>query len=262
MSGEFLAILDPHQNIFPSGGQRVNILHEATTLSDHMSAFNVDLLHPNYLPATSLDASIVRLPLRQDGKQSNISKKVLTPDEVKQLLLDFVCEEINIVMLFLSHISIIEVLEVDDGGVQRIGRADIKRRPLPLPAGIDNVRREECSVTVSFDTLRPSTSPSSQKWEILHVSSPVDRAIQLLSERLGTDTSDHIAREKLKPTIGLALPVPLKEQWSEGRLFTFLPLPLPTGFPVHIHALFALTQARQNLWNGSERGLVKGTRDE
>ena len=39
-----------------------------------------------------------------------------------------------------------------------------------------------------------------------------------------------------------------------GRLFTFLPLPLKTGFPAHVHALFALTQSRQNLHNSGETG--------
>ncbi|KAF8804890.1 hypothetical protein BYT27DRAFT_7013500, partial [Phlegmacium glaucopus] len=32
--------------------------------------------------------------------------------------------------------------------------------------------------------------------------------------------------------------------------------PLETGFPVHVHALFALTQSRQHLRNSGETGIV------
>ncbi|KAA1478276.1 hypothetical protein DENSPDRAFT_741097, partial [Dentipellis sp. KUC8613] len=43
-----------------------------------------------------------------------------------------------------------------------------------------------------------------------------------------------------------------------GLLFTYLPLPLKTGLPAHIHALFALTPDRQHLRNAEEIGLAEG----
>ncbi|KIO16428.1 hypothetical protein M407DRAFT_86020 [Tulasnella calospora MUT 4182] len=43
----------------------------------------------------------------------------------------------------------------------------------------------------------------------------------------------------------------LKPTFS-GRLFTLLPLPIFTHFPLHIHATLALTSSRQNLRNAQE----------
>ena len=84
-----------------------------------------------------------------------------------------------------------------------------------------------------------------------------------MSERVGYDAEPFLGKEKLDATIALAVQDPVQSgRGSNGQLFTFLPLPLPTGFPLHIHALFALTQARQNLWNGPERGMIKRTRDQ
>ncbi|KAK0502390.1 hypothetical protein EDD18DRAFT_1048553, partial [Armillaria luteobubalina] len=48
---------------------------------------------------------------------------------------------------------------------------------------------------------------------------------------------------------------------TSGRLFTYLPLPIRTGFPCHVHGLFALTQSRQNLTNKTEIGIVRGSDD-
>ncbi len=209
----------------------------------------------------SLEASIIRLPFRQDGSQSEISKKVLTCDEVKKLLTDFIDEEIDIAMLFLSHIEVIEVMEVDDTGVHVIGTAKIKRQCANTLNTNHETTHEVCSVSVHLGH-RSSVGPDRlQCWEVLRMVSSTGRVASLLSDRLGYNVTPHLEREKLNPSIALALPIPLLPG-SQGRLFTFLPLPLPTGFPLHIHSLFALTQARQNLWNGSERGLVKGTRDE
>ncbi|KIO21526.1 hypothetical protein M407DRAFT_41534, partial [Tulasnella calospora MUT 4182] len=51
----------------------------------------------------------------------------------------------------------------------------------------------------------------------------------------------------------LALPVPRNGATSipnfQGRLFALLPLPIITGFPVHINAVLALVSSRQNLRN-------------
>ncbi|EEB88370.1 hypothetical protein MPER_13829, partial [Moniliophthora perniciosa FA553] len=58
----------------------------------------------------------------------------------------------------------------------------------------------------------------------------------------------------------LALAIPTTGKFSAGRLFTFIPLPLSTGFPVHVHGLFALTPSRQHLRNNSEH-VVKQSDD-
>ena len=65
------------------------------------------------------------------------------------------------------------------------------------------------------------------------------------------------------PDVSLAIPLSIATQAETGgRLFTFLPLPLKTGFPTHIHAPFALTQSRQYLRNSGEAGIVSQADDQ
>ncbi|KAG7442183.1 uncharacterized protein BT62DRAFT_906721 [Guyanagaster necrorhizus] len=52
----------------------------------------------------------------------------------------------------------------------------------------------------------------------------------------------------------------MAEQTS-GHLFTYLLLPIYTGFSCHIHGLFVLTQLRQNLTNKIEIGIVHRSND-
>ena len=37
-----------------------------------------------------------------------------------------------------------------------------------------------------------------------------------------------------------------------GNAFCYLPLPGPTGLPVHVHAAFALTDNRRDIWFGGD----------
>ncbi|KIO19901.1 hypothetical protein M407DRAFT_82182 [Tulasnella calospora MUT 4182] len=61
--------------------------------------------------------------------------------------------------------------------------------------------------------------------------------------------------DKLFPHVALAFPVAdgvVPATGLKGRLFTLLPLPIITGFPLHIHAVLSLTSSRQNLRNAQE----------
>ncbi|KIO27690.1 hypothetical protein M407DRAFT_72859 [Tulasnella calospora MUT 4182] len=61
--------------------------------------------------------------------------------------------------------------------------------------------------------------------------------------------------DKLFPHVALAFPDPdpaFPRAPGFGRLFTLLPLPIITRFPLHTHAILALTSSRQNLRNAQE----------
>jgi hypothetical protein len=60
-----------------------------------------------------------------------------------------------------------------------------------------------------------------------------------MSARLEYDVGDRLAADKLSPIVELALP--LDGAPIGGSLYTLLPLPIETGFPVHVNAVFALT---------------------
>ena len=219
--------------------------------ADHLSAFNIDKLVPSYVKGSPFPGTIIRLPLRASGALSKLSAKTLKPEEIRRLLVEFVNEEIGIALLFLSHVTSVVIQEVHERRPWQLGRAKIKRAT--LDCSLPNTKHQEVTVSTS--------SRSSQTWRLVEVAFPASMSHDTLSSKLGYDVKKLLAEEKLLPTVALAIPVPLQSR-SDGRLFTYLPLPLPTGFPCHIHALFALTQARQNLWNCSEKGLVHGTRDE
>ncbi|KIO21523.1 hypothetical protein M407DRAFT_80303, partial [Tulasnella calospora MUT 4182] len=73
-----------------------------------------------------------------------------------------------------------------------------------------------------------------------------------------------MSKDKLGRHVALALPVPRDGASSitdfQGRLFTLLPLPIITGFPVHINAVLALVSSRQNLRNSMD--VEAGSREE
>ena len=229
----------------------MNFTTNPTLYSGHLRAFSIEKFVPAYKFGTPLDGTIIRLPLRLDASTSRISSKALTPGEIQQLLDEFVKQEMEIALLFLSHLTCVVVMEVRDDQSWSFREVEIKRTP--LKCSIPATSYQE--VTVTLPSMR------SQTWRLIEVVSSIDTCAQLLTQRLGYDAKAALEKEKLSPVVALAIPFPLQSR-SDGRLFTFLPLPLPTGFPCHIHALFALTQARQNLWNCSEKGLVRGTRDE
>ncbi|KAL4245751.1 hypothetical protein ABKN59_001667 [Abortiporus biennis] len=260
LSGSSLAILDPHRAYGP-GGYKVDFITDFDVCADHLAAFYPSQFDSTWTAGKPFEGTIIRLPLRQDASWSRISTKTLDPKEIKKLLLDFIKEEIDIAMLFLSHISSVNIVEVDNSGRRQLVKVEINRTSLPsLPSSQVGVERvERCTVLVDDDSEGVPRHP--QDWCILHVTFPIETCTEVLSTNLGPNTASRLQREKLKPILGLAVPLPLSLDRS-GRLFTYLPLPLPTGFPLHIHALFALTQARQNLWSCSEKGMVHGTRDE
>ena len=70
-----------------------------------------------------------------------------------------------------------------------------------------------------------------------------------------------LSEDKLNPTVDLAVSNEFSTLTEEGRLFTFLPLPLKTSFPIHINCVFSLTQSRQNLRNAGEVGIVSDSED-
>ena len=50
---------------------------------------------------------------------------------------------------------------------------------------------------------------------------------------------------------GRPLP-PDSAERSGGRAFCFLPLPVQTGFPVHVNAFFELSANRRDVWSGDD----------
>ncbi|KAL0062525.1 hypothetical protein AAF712_010564 [Marasmius tenuissimus] len=249
-----LAIFDPHNHIFPGGGIRVDI----TTCDDHYSdvitAFG-SVLPPEHVGP--IDGTAFRFPLRTDSG-SKISSKIVKAEELKELLRKFVEEELDIVLLFLRHVRIIKIYLVDEDGTRTLhSRCEITR-PEPQQLG-GEYRLGSCEVT---SEIAGRANAETASWYILHGDFPAGGASKLLSDRLKHDVSAVLQKNKLSPGMALAIQRDRLEVLGQGRLFTFLPLPLATGFPVHVHGLFSLTQSRQNLRNTGEiKGVLESSDD-
>ena len=182
---------------------------------------------------------------------------MVDPTEVRELLEEFVRKEIDISLLFLKNVSSIEVHEIDECGKGIcLAKANIIRdREDSLDVDDESHRTHRSTVIV--DT--PTVGPVEKTWRILQSSFPQSQAIVHLLEY---DSISILSRHKLLPEVSIAMPLSiLTEAEIGGRLFTYLPLPLRTGFPGHVHGLFALTQSRQNLRNSGEIGIARGSDD-
>ncbi|KAJ6617959.1 hypothetical protein B0H10DRAFT_1947944 [Mycena sp. CBHHK59/15] len=258
LSGPSLAILDPHHNFSESGGTKLDFAPKAVEYSDQLDAFEFflprDARHQNF------PGSVIRLPLRRPGTQSSISSKAVDAAEIRQLFEDFIREEIGISLLFLKNVTTVEVHEVDaQGGRRCLAKSSIQRTER-VSWTADSDRHTAFKCTVAVET--PLRGRVEQTWRIAHSYFPEAYFISLLSLRLGQDPRPVLAKHKLLAEMAIAIPLSiLTKEENAGRLFTYLPLPLKTGFPGHVHALFALTQSRQNLNNGGEIGIVRGSED-
>lgn len=256
LSGSHLAILDPKHDFaefsgVKIGGVKLNIEEEWRKYSDHLAAFN------SFLPQSAwgepFSGSAFRLPLRTSA--SEISHKIVSPDEISDLLKDFAKEELNISLLFLRNVSSIEMYEISaDGERTQIATATVDRTPSQAHGQYE----------IQKVTIRTHLAGSSEEreWRIIHAPFSEAKAIHALSLRLGGNPTTTLSQHKLSPVIDLAIPLNSSNSVDVGRLFTYLPLPLRTEFPVHINALFALTQSRQNLRNAGEVGVVKKSDDQ
>ena len=189
--------------------------------------------------------------MRTASPESRISGKKATAEEIRGLLLDFVRKELDVAMLFLSHLTSIEVREIGvDGEVTVLASATASPRPTAYPDG-DSFASYTRTITTVGDAAATIC-----EWSVIQGSSQKEEAIDLLCESLQASkdkewVKGEVEREKLRPDVALAFPTNAPQAFR-GRLFTYLPLPLVTGFPCHIHGVFSLTDSRQNLRNPSE----------
>ncbi|KAG7085716.1 hypothetical protein E1B28_003260 [Marasmius oreades] len=113
-----------------------------------------------------------------------------------------------------------------------------------------------CNVATGCELERTAS------WLILSGDFSSQAASATLSKRIGFDVTKALYNNKLLPKMALAIQSGPTRVYDRGRLFTFLPLPISTAFPLHVHGLFSLTQSRQNLRNvGEKKGVAEGSND-
>ncbi|KJA15458.1 hypothetical protein HYPSUDRAFT_172585 [Hypholoma sublateritium FD-334 SS-4] len=253
VSGSTFAMFDPLKAFTDSAGRRDDLRHTMANSPDHLTSFSgLPVPIPSLSNPNEFDGTVIRCPLR--SKASDISSKLVRPADIAHLFHEFVSEEIGICLLFLRHIRHIEIYDVNERGETTVVADLTISRSLPILFEDDKVETYTAIVK-----MRTRDQAKEKSWRILHSRSDQQEIIQLLGK---DDIRETLKKHKLLPDIGIAIPTSITtEREIFGRLFTFLPLPLPTNFPAHIHAYFALSQSRQNLRNSSEIGLVPGSDD-
>ena len=236
-------ILDPHNEFeaFP-GGISIDIIDEGPDYQDQLAPF----ISITKDPYKFYQGTIFRLPLRTKDQaiRSRIKNEATSPSEIRQLLEGFGHNELEEAILFLRNISTIEIRHISSSGQEYfIGRATIDPRNTSSSALF--TRRVICETSAGNSRTRI--------WRFSTCLTDKSTAAQIMSKRLDYDIGDELNKEKLVANIELAMP--LSGPSIQGRLFTLLPLPIKTGFPLHFNAVFALTPDRQSLKNVEEAGL-------
>jgi len=175
---------------------------------------------------------------------------------ISRLFHDFLNEEAEMTLLFLRNISHISIQEIGaDGSPTSLAEISITRSP---STSMDTSPRTLTATT----TLTRHHSSQTQNWRILHTLYPQTEAVELLSQEPGSNRQNlqgFLKFSKLAPEIAIAANM---DRPVSGRLFTYLPLSISSGLPIHVHALFALDLSRRHLRNHNDIGLQPGSRDQ
>ncbi|KAI0739601.1 hypothetical protein C8Q80DRAFT_1240735 [Daedaleopsis nitida] len=266
LSGDQFVIFDPHRWAFEHGGWKESLDDIVSRYEDQLVPFR-SIIGDGAIKDFS--GTVVRLALRSPCSQSRISTDQPSPGKIHDLLVEFIQQELHMIMLFLTHLTSIVIREIDEHGRETLlATAFTSSQPRTLPVHTDpsgTFKLETRNVSVTYNSsVRPATAAESCEWAMIQTSFPNDECVKHLSGVFGNDLERvraELAREKLRSNLSIAFPVfDGHGAMSNGRLFTFLPLPLETGFPCHIHGVFSLTDSRQNMRNPSETVLA-GTAD-
>ena len=237
-------VLDPHRAFIEHPGRiSINVVQEGSRYKDQLASFT-SIIPGEIAP---FSGTAFRLPLRtgQQATRTRISDKATYVAELREILREFVSNELESVILFLKHITSIEVRRIDPRGKQStLGKVEIDRLDVPYDPG--HVLR-----TIKLSTEDGTTT--TRRWFFYHHHIEKNEATRLISSRLEYDIEDRLAQEKLTPGVDIAFP--LEEPNIRGGLFTLLPLPITLpGSSFHLNATFALTPDRQNLKKKQEVG--------
>ncbi|KAJ7172036.1 hypothetical protein C8R46DRAFT_1190033 [Mycena filopes] len=261
LSGGTLGIFDPHDRFtgLGVGGLEIDLAHEASQFHDQLVPFADLLGSKDFFPGT-----IVRLPLRtvEQAPRSTIKQTAVEASEIVTLFRDFVEKELSVVMLFLKHVRSIRLKVIDAGGVETfIGGAEI---PDPSISGKRAFFPDNAPSSTTFRCTINVETPggkTAKAWRLFHSIGSTSDAAAVLGGLLGYHVeTELLVKDKLFSHVALAFPID-QDQGLDGRLFTLLPLPIFTRFPVHFHGILALTQDRQSLRNIEEIGTGPRSRE-
>ncbi|KAG8900745.1 hypothetical protein FRC00_011481 [Tulasnella sp. 408] len=265
LSGKKLLILDPNEFVSASTGliwpssNGTSQEYDRQKYPGHLKGFDC-------VPGIGDDdyrGTAIRLPLRLSNSNSRIKSTPTSTQDIDGMFDNFMTKDLPEVMLFLKNIETIELSKLSSNNVlttlaiARIENIDkIKAQRSKDRGQQRGVDRYDLSIRVE---RKQDSTVTTSKWVITHFSDTFTDVANTISKSLGQDlgiTNKAMKEDKLFPHVALAFPdldpaLPRPTDFR-GRLFTLLPLPIITRFPLHTHAILALTSSRQNLRNAQE----------
>ena len=262
VSGNRLAYLDPHEEIWPrETGQWYDIDGNAR-YTDTFAPF--ENLCGFSVRNTRYNGTLFRFPLRNARRAKRVSTHTYDVNKLRELL-TALREEAKCILLFLRSVRTVEVFEISESGVhssllkvsvcetsidqlaqKRSGfQTDLQKlfhaQSFGIREKLSQVIRVQVDVNDSYNRTK-----SSSKWLVAH--------------RVGSHSSEvrKLAQElKVFPWVGVALETSAQNiESSGGRVFCVLPMPLEVSchLPVHVNGTFSLNDERRELkWRGVER---------
>ena len=264
--GETLCIMDPHCRYVPganklSPGRRFDKIGEGFwnrfpgMKSPYMRGDSVDNLPPEIL-----NGSLFRFPLRHTQrkiKHSEIIETDINPEELGDNLCAWMAE-IKQTMFFLNNVAELKLLVIGDKSAElktvfhyktRIEDSAMSDKGVfqgKLTTFKDGGSCNPCTIMypLHFTKVSNSGEEMNEKW--------------LVQQSVG-DINNSNQRwqyvDLMKPRHGLATPLSTAGEF-EGQVFSFLPLPIKSGLPIHVNGRFILDSARRDLWLHSYKDSV------
>ncbi|KNE62755.1 hypothetical protein AMAG_07941 [Allomyces macrogynus ATCC 38327] len=301
ISGSRFQQFDPHESLFPGlrGYLRTQYVEKqhGTNFPDQFRAC-VGML--GFDPAMPFKGTLFRIPLRHsvDLKDaSQISQVQYTADRMRRVV-DAFKAEAKASLLFLKSVETVSVFRLDAHSrplskaapcgdlLWEVAIADPKTtrdlrnnfvRHLDHTQGSGTVGTDGVGRTVAHLIRNSAVFPMTTRFfedgrgtETRQWMVGTGFATPTSLQSLPRDMAAVYEKRKLISFGGVAVELTALQNsptMPPGRLFCFLPLPIETQLPVHVHGSFALTTNRQALWvhpdqlDARARQLVKSTRD-
>ncbi len=268
LTGDRVAIFDPHQNVVPQtrGGTSKGRGWKLSELWKSYPDFPCCYLAGGLQQGDAFfNGTIFRLPLRtsQQAEASQICKDPFVRADFYRLLSQFKKSAAEL-LLFLKNVLTVTVGEIDETGAHRkliqvetINEHDVKNARGPINDALRNGlaqlektaadKRQPPTVTYQHDfTITIGNRTTDESWRIAS-----GLYIDVAGQVLKTAQEMLSFGEKAIPWAGAACRTSGKSssklvvQSVRGQVFCGLPLPQNTSLPVHIHGFFDLDSSRQ-----------------
>ena len=227
------------------------------------------------------DATLFRFPLRQEGNKSLMSPNVHSLKDIKCTHFESLKCEASFLLLFLNNVKKVSLYEMNENGPKVLFSVSTNLENDCAKFYQDSLQQEvlkyfvhlNCTTVFTRDILAGKSE--SFNWLVLNVIGSDDKEVNDLSKELSTipwvglaaqipspvdvDIScecsyHHLVDCMLKLLSGhyKSITLPLKENiradvQNGGLAFCFLPLPVHTALPVHLHGYFCVSDNRRSI---------------